>query len=125
MSTIIVDTAAELSAMLPDVVRTVVDPELLQEAPTAAALRVLATIRDDRWQPFVHPFAINWPALLDWARGTYRRHDSVLVRLEIAASLAGYPGAQVSLWYAARALDDSNYLGMLDALRIARDGVTS
>ena len=125
MSLAIIDTAADLAAMLPVVVRTVIDPEMLEEAPSAAALRVLATIRDERWQPFVHAYAINWPALLDWARGAYGRHDSVLVRLELAASLAGYPGAQVALLYAVRKLDETNYVALLDALRIARDGVTS
>jgi hypothetical protein len=121
-----IDTRADLTGLLPPAMRSRIEPELLAEAPNASALRVLATIRDPRWHAHVHPARIDWPALLEWARA---RPDgpanSVRVRLEIAASLAGHPGAHVQLLYAARVLDRANYLAVLDALRIAVEGISA
>lgn len=118
-----VDSVEDLLGILPFAVAKRFDREELSFPGTAAALRVLATIRDERWQEHITDL-ICWADLLEWARETYRSTDSVRVRVEIAASLAGHPAAQVVLLYAARALDADNFAAVMDALRIASQGVT-
>lgn len=126
-----VDSVYDLHALLPEDVRERLTPEMLREAPTAGALRVLATIRDPRWRQHVQgeqhgPEAwvrIEWDALLGWARGHLEPSGSVLVRLEIAASLAGHLDSNPQLLYAARKLDRDNLAAVADALRIASEGL--
>ncbi len=113
-----------LMVLLPPAVADRFDRAEMTHAGTAAALRVLATIHDPRWQAHVEICIIRWADMLDWARATYRERNSVRVRIEIAASLAGYGDAQPALGLAACVLDDANFAAMLDALRIARNGVT-
>ena len=117
-----VDSLEDLLGLLPFSVAKRLDRDELTYPGTAAALRVLATIRDERWQEHVTD-VICWADLLEWARDTYRSTDSVRVRVEIAASLAGHPDAQAVLLYAARALDSDNFAAVMDALRIAQQGV--
>lgn len=112
-----------LLALLPAPVAEVVDYDTLREADFASSLRMLATIRNPGWHPFVRTYSVNWTGLLQWARGEFRTTDSVLVRCEIAASLAGYEHSRALLLYGARALDGDNYAALMDALRIAREGV--
>lgn len=120
-----VDTVRDLVGVLPLAVAEVVDHDTLLEADFASSLRLLATIKNEGWYPFVRTYTINWVGLLAWARSEFRTTDSVRVRVEIAASLAGYDHSQALLLYGARALDDANYGALMDALRIARNGVTS
>lgn len=120
-----VDSVEDLLGILPRAVAERFDREELSFPGTAAALRVLATIRDERWQEYVESCMIRWADLLDWVRAEYRTTDSVRVRVEIAASLAGYGDAQVVLLYAARALDALNFAAVMDGLRIASQGVAA
>lgn len=125
-----IDFTADLSRLLPESVRTRIEPELLRETPSAAALRVLATIRDERWTEFVYAVRIDWTAMLAWARSPADSlwrgsgpSNSVAVRVELAASLAGAVDARADLLKAAYALDGPNFRAFLDALRIAREGL--
>ncbi len=123
-----IDTCADLLGILPAEVRDRLDEDMLGESPSAAALRVLATIRDLRWISFVEPMrnpfeawvSIDWAALLDWARSA---STVVRVRAEIAASLHGWTDCRPNLREAARVLDEENLSIVLDALRIAREGL--
>ena len=118
------DTAADLLAILPEAVAQRIDPSMLTAAAMASALRVLATIGDERWHEAVGPVGIDWAPLLKWARTRPGGPcNSYRVRLEIAASLAGHPGAHVQLLYASRVMERSSWLAVLDALRIAVEGV--
>jgi hypothetical protein len=125
-----VDTVRDLSRLLPESVRDRIEPELLRETPSAAALRVLATIRDERWTEFVYVVRIDWTAMLAWARSPADSlwrgggpSNSVAVRIELAASLAGAADARPDLLKATYALDGPNFRAFLDALRIAREGL--
>jgi hypothetical protein len=121
-----IDTAADLLGILPEAVAQRLDASLLAEAHMAASLRVLATIHDERWHDAVGPVGIDWAPLLKWARTRPGGPcNSYRVRYEIAASLAGHPGAHVQLLYAARVMERHSYLAVLDALRIAVEGVES
>lgn len=117
-----ITTTSDLEALLPDPLRGTIAPELLTEPPTAAALRMLLTMHDTRWTVFVRGARIHWTKLLDWARGA---DVSITVRLraELAASLAGCPAAKPDLLAAAYQLDSGNFASLLDALRIAREGL--
>lgn len=119
-----VDTVRDLLGLLPPAVAEVVDHDTLLELDFAAPLRMLATIRNEGWYPFVRTYRIDWAGLLAWVRKDFRTTDSVRVRVEIAASLAGFADSQALLLYGARALDESNYSALMDALRIARQGVS-
>lgn len=116
-----VQTVAELQALLPEQVRDTLDPDVLTEPPTAAALRVLATIRDQRWAQFVGPYRIDWQGLLAWSH--LHATGSVQVRIEVAVSLGGWSEARPNLLSAVCRLDEGNYAALIDALRIARQGV--
>lgn len=125
-----IESAADLAGILPGDVRERITPEMLTDAPACAALRVLATIRNPRWRAYVHGEAhgpenwvrIDWTDLLADARWHQEPTDSVRVRLEIAASLAGHLGANPQLLYAARKLDAENLAAVLDGIRIAAEG---
>lgn len=116
-----VDTPADLGDLLPGALAARIDPDLLAEGPTAAALRVLATLRDQGWVPFVYAARIDWTPMLEWARGN-RASSSVRARVELAASLAGCVNARPDLLRAATG-DKGNFTALLDALRIAREGL--
>lgn len=121
-------TVGELAEILPAEVRIVADPRLLADVPTASALRVLATIHNPYWHQFVTEAGVDWAAILKWGRSTLGTQprgmaNSVRVRLEIAASLAGHPGAHVVLLYAIRVMDRHSLLAVMDALRIAVEGL--
>lgn len=120
-----VDTPRDLAVLLPADMRARIGEELLEESPTAAALRVLATIKNPGWHQHIRTYTIDWDGLLGWARTEFKSTDDVRVRVEIAASLAGHPGSQAVMLYAARALDEANFEAVMDALRIARVGVSA
>lgn len=127
----------DLAMILPAEIRIVADPELLFDVPTAAALRVLATISDPRWHQYITADGVDWAGMLRWSRsaprapkGGDRPHrymhylsNSYRVLLEIAASLAGHPGAHVVLLYAVRVLPRHQFLAVMDALRISVEGL--
>lgn len=113
-----------LVALLPATVVERADVELLTERPTAAALRVLATIRDPRWQPFVAGARIDWIGMVGWARRDDGVSASVRARVKAAAALAGFAAADVDLRECAARLDEGNWLALMDGLRILREGVT-
>lgn len=117
---------ARLAALLPASVLDRIDPawELLAESPSAAALRVLATVGDDGWHEFVQPMTINWPGMLAWAREEYSSYDSQRVRIELAASLAGHADARPNLLLVMRRLDDGNRAVFTEALRMIDGEVT-
>jgi hypothetical protein len=118
-----VDSVEDLAALLPAAVAKRFDWSEMAVPGTAAALRVLVTIRDEQWQDHVGGCFIDWEQMLRWVRAEYSTTDSVRVRVEVAASLAGFRDSQVVLLYAARALDASNFAAVMDALRIASQGV--
>jgi len=124
MSTTTLQTVAALEALLPESLQQRIDPELVTEPPSAAALRVLATLRDERWTEHVRTARIDWQAMLAWSRGDTVSRTAAL-RVEIAASLAGVPAARLSLLAAATALDERNFAAVLEALWIARTGLAS
>jgi len=119
-----VETATDLAGLLPAEMRERIDLEMLTEPPSAAAMRVLATIRDEGWHQHIYRGRIGYPELLEWARRPSTSR-SVRVRVEIAASLGGHSDARPDLLAAAYALDESNFLAVLDALRIAREWVSA
>lgn len=95
--------------------------EVLRES--AAALRVLLTIKNPAWREFVEPHRIDWDGMLNtWARKQLGAADSVLLRVEAAASLDRWSGAHPDLLYLCRALDRPNFLAVADAMRIIADG---
>jgi hypothetical protein len=121
-------TVGELAEILPAEVRIVADPELLSDVPIASALRILATIHDPRWHQYVTADGIDWAGMLRWGRSTLGTRprgmsNSQRVLLEIAASLAGHPGAHVVLLYAVRVLSRHHFLAVMDALRISVEGL--
>jgi hypothetical protein len=118
-----VECVADLRGLLPQDLRERIAPELLAEPPSAAALRVLATLRDQRWVAYVAGARIDWAALLEWARAY--ASPSARVRVELAGSLAGSSLASPSLLAGATALDAGNFEALLDALRIAREGLAA
>lgn len=119
-------TRRDLVGILPAEVTiriTIDDSGLLGEMQSAAALRILATIKDPSWQRFVEPHRIDWDGMLnDWSRRELRESSSVHIRVEAAASLAGWSGARPDLLYVCRALDRENLLAVVDAMRIVAEG---
>jgi hypothetical protein len=118
-------TRRQLEVILPTEVAERIhhsDGELLAEMQSAGALRILATVKNPVWWPYVEPTHIEWGALLTRVRREERESSSVRVRVEAAAGLAGCSGAKVDLLYLARALDRENLSAVLDAIRIVADG---
>ncbi len=119
-----IDTVRDLAALLPPHVLARIEPELLTEPTTAAAMRLLATIRDSIWCEHVEKASIDWPPLLAYARQREVRVANMhRVLIEMAASLAGHPGAHVQLLYAVRVLPRESLLAVMDAIRIAAEGL--
>src|SRR5258707_15717707 len=120
MSTVTVDvrtgnsapvlTRDQLAALLPPDVLDRIDPDLLREPYTAPSLRILATIRDLRIWEHVHAVRIDW----DGMNAIPGLHSSVQVRVQIAATLAGWP---------VYSLDAANLAAVVDAVRIAGQGL--
>lgn len=119
--------ADEILTALPEAVTGRLHTSMVEgDSMMAASLRVLATIGETRWHEHVGPVGIDWAPILKWARTRPNGPcNSYRVRYEIAASLAGHPGAHVQLRYAATVMERHSYLAVLDALRIAVEGVQS
>ena len=115
----------ELLGVLPEEVGDQIHTSMFEDdAKMAAALRVLAVVGDGKWQEAIGPVGIDWAPILAWARTRPGGPaNSTRCCYEIAASLAGHPGAHVQLRYAATVMPRSTYLAVLDALRIAVEGV--
>ena len=119
-----VDTHADLLGLLPDEVRPHITPRMLNTASTAAALRILAAVHRSEWHAHVRDGHIYWQPIVTWARDRNRRlANECRVALEIAASLGGYPHAHVNLLYATQVTSNYTFLAVMDALRIAKQGV--
>lgn len=120
-----VRTIDELLGALPEEVGDRIHTAMFEDdAKTAAALRVLAVVSDRTWYDAVGEVGIDWAPILSRARlrpGGPANSDRCCY--EIAASLAGHPGAHVQLRYAATVMARHTYLAVLDALRIAVEGV--
>lgn len=125
MSALTINTGAELLGILPEEVSGRIHTAIFEDdAKAAAALRVLAAVSDRTWHDAVGAVGIDWAPILSRARlrpGGPCNSDRCCY--EIAASLAGHPGAQVQLRYAATVMARHTYLAVLDALRIAVEGV--
>jgi hypothetical protein len=121
-----INTQRQLKSLLPTAVLDRIyegGGALLRESQSAAALRILATIRNPAWQQYVEPQRIDWDGMLNrWARRELQDSDSVRVRVEAAASLGHFSGARPDLLYVARALDPENLLAVIDAIRIVAEG---
>lgn len=119
-----VDTRAELLALLPDEVRDQITPRMLDNAWTAASLRILAAVSDTHWCQHVKDGYIDWQPIITWARDRKRcRFNSPRVALEMAASLGGYPHAHVNLLYATQVMPYHTFIAVMDALRITKQGI--
>lgn len=119
-----VDTRAALLALLPDEVRDQVTPRMLDNAWTAASLRILASVSDTYWCQHVKNGYIDWQPIITWARDRKRcRFNSPRVALEMAASLGGYPHAHVNLLYATQVMPYHMFIAVMDALRITKQGI--
>lgn len=127
MSELVVDsgirTKRDLLGILPPEVAERIDPYELGDKGFAAALRVLATVKDERWRAEVFSCGIRFTALAE----TFGPDGgSVGVRVAAAASLYGAQSFhQVDLRRCALTLDDENFLAFVDGLRIAREGLAS
>lgn len=120
-----VETHADLLGLLPDEVRSHITPRMLNNSMTAAALRVLATVSYTEWHAYVRDGHIYWQPIVTWSRDRTRRlANQHRAALEIAASLGGYPHAHVNLLYAITVMPPSQLLHVIDALRIASQGVS-
>lgn len=120
-----VNTRADLLGLLPDEVAPHITERMLDNAGTAAALRLLATVHRTEWHPHAVHGLISWDPIITWARDrSGKLANERRVTLDIAASLDGYPHAHVSLAYAVKVTSDHTFLTILDALRIAKQGVS-
>ncbi|HEU5429597.1 MAG TPA: hypothetical protein VFU74_22140 [Actinocrinis sp.] len=121
-----VDAHADLLALLPEQVVPHITERMLDNAGTAAALRLLASVHRTEWHAHVSYGLIAWNPIIIWARDRDRRlANEARVTLEIAASLDGYPHAHVNLAYAVKVTSYHRFLVILDALRIAKQGVSA
>lgn len=96
--------------------------DFLFEPPTAAALWVLSTLHHGGWATFVESPRIDWSGMLSWARKTFKTTDSVRLRVETAASLAGLEGAAPSLYNLAGHLDETNRTVIYEAMEMMVTG---
>lgn len=121
-----VDTHADLLGLLPEDIRPYITERMLDNASTAAALRLLARVHMNEWHKHISHGFINWEPIIVWARNRdgKRLPNEYRVCLEAAASLAEYPHAHVNLAYAVKVTSASTFLALMDALRIAKQGVS-
>ncbi|NUP50423.1 MAG: hypothetical protein HOW97_24395 [Catenulispora sp.] len=120
-----VDTRADLLGLLPEEVRDQITPRMLESPWTAASLRILATVSNTEWHAHVKNGYIDWQPIITWARDRKRcRFNSPRVALEMAASLGGYPHAHVNLRYAITVMPYHQFIAVMDALRITKQGVS-
>ena len=119
-------TRRDLAAILPLSMRADAEDYLLHQSRFAAALRLLACVDSIRWEPAVTGSRIDaWVLLaaVDPHR-SYEDRDRVLV--EAAASFANPDGVHIPMaCMAERFCDDEDFAILLDALRIAREGLHS
>lgn len=122
-----IDSEADLLALMPHQVAPVVKPYLLALANNAAVLRVLAAVPVSRadWRDAVGLTQINAGHLLSLAHNpVIPERDRLLIRGALAIS--GAVGVHVDLNEVLRGLDDEeDFLLLVDAMRIAREGLES
>lgn len=120
-----VDTHADLLGLLPDEVAPHITERMLDNSGTAAALRLLAAVHRTQWHRHAVHGLIDWEPIIIWARDRDGRlANECRVALEIAASLDGYAHAHVNLAYAVKVTSGHTFLAVMDALRIAKQGVS-
>lgn len=121
-----VDSHADLLELLPENIRPYITERMLDNTSTAAALRLLAHVHRDEWHQHVSHGFINWEPIVTWARTRdgKRLANEHRVCLEMAASLAEYPHAHVNLAYTVKVTSQFTFLALMDALRIAKQGVS-
>jgi hypothetical protein len=106
-------------------VREQVEPYLLGQPRQAAALRLLAAVETDAWHEAISSTRIDvWKLMACFGPyRSYENRDRVLI--EAAAAIADTAGA-LHLPVASMAHrfpDDEDFLVLIDALRIVREGL--
>lgn len=120
-----VESRADLVAILPPHVAALAERELMADAGTAAALRLLALVDDPAWHEHVSSAHIGFMGMLDWSRRPMERPVRERVLVEVAASLYGDYHARPDLGDVVRWLPPDDFAAVLDALRIAREGLAA
>jgi hypothetical protein len=108
----------DLLALLPSEVAARIEPVMLRDPWCAAALRILATVKDPGWRAAIHPVRIDWGALEAFAVGA-----SQSARIRALAACAFGRATELDLTDLAVRLDEDNFAALLDAFRIAREGL--
>lgn len=123
-SALVVTTRADLAAILPPDVVARLALEMWHDLSFIAPLRILAAIDDRRWHDAVTPIHIDWASIYSWSRA---RGELSTVRLavEIAASMYGDSNARPDMCGLLRRLDAEHGDAVLDALRLADEGLTA
>jgi hypothetical protein len=119
-----VRTRADLAAILPSDVVTRLTPDVWHDLSFIAPLRILAAIDDPRWHDAVTPIHIDWASIYAWSRVRGELH-TVRLAVEIAASMYGDSNARPDMCGLLRRLDVEHGVAVLDALRIADEGLAS
>lgn len=119
-----VRTRADLAAILPPDVVARLDRSVWHDLSFVAPLRILAVIDDPRWHVAVSPISIDWASIYSWSRARGELH-TVRLALEIAASMYGDSGARPDMYCLLRRLDAEHGAAVLDALRLAAEGLSS
>jgi hypothetical protein len=120
-----VDSHADLLGLLPPAVAPHITERMLDDAGTAAALRLLAEVRQPEWHRHARHGLIDRDPIISWARNReLKLPNERRAALEIAASLDGYAHAHVNLAYAVKVMSHGSFMAVLDALRIATQGVS-
>lgn len=113
-------TRADLAAILPSAVAGRAEFEHFGDRTAASALRVLAELPDSDWHDAVHEGHIDFAALVlqrGWDLGR-----ALMIR--VAASFYGSPFAGADVRDLAD-LTPERFAAVMDALRIAREGLAS
>jgi hypothetical protein len=119
-----ISTRADLAAILPPGVVARLEPDVWHDLSFIAPLRILAAIDDPRWHAAVTPIHIDWASIYAWSRARGGLH-TVRLAVEIAASMCGDPGARPDMCGLLRRLDAEHGAAVLDALRLADEGLAS
>ena len=119
-------TRRDLAAILPRSIRAEAEDYLLHQPRLAAALRLLACVESIHWQSAVTGSRVDAWALLA-SLGPYRSYeDRDRVLVEAAACFADPDGVHIPMTrMAERLCDDEDFTVLVDALRIAREGLAA
>lgn len=121
-----VRTFAELTAILPETVAIRVEAFLFWPPNAYAALRVLALISADEWHSAVRWNEVDPWAILAWAKGLLdTSRDRVLAEIAVGFFLEQDDVRVPVARSLAQLNEDTDFTAVLDALRIAREGLAS